>query len=56
VEKDRDGTEWAGDAAMILERIEQMHEELYRNYLKFEETKMELQERLKTHSSDAVID
>jgi hypothetical protein len=41
-----------GDAAMILERIEQMHEELYRNYSEFEETKMELQERLKTHWKD----
>jgi hypothetical protein len=38
-----------GDAAMILERIAQMHEELYRNYSEFEEAKMELQERLKTH-------
>jgi hypothetical protein len=41
-----------GDAAMILERIEQMHEELYRTYTEFEETKMELQERLKTHWKD----
>jgi hypothetical protein len=37
-----------GDAAMILERMEQMYEELYRTYAEFEETKMELQERLKT--------
>ncbi|MDR1215173.1 MAG: hypothetical protein LBK25_00665 [Treponema sp.] len=41
-----------GDAAMILERMEQMHEELYRTYAEFEETKMELQERLKTHWQD----
>jgi DNA-binding transcriptional MerR regulator len=41
-----------GDTAMILERMEQMHEELYRTYADFEETKMELQERLKTRWKD----
>jgi hypothetical protein len=32
--------------------MDQMHEELYRTYAEFEETKMELQERLKTHWQD----
>lgn len=42
----------AGDAAMILERVEQMYEELYGFYPEFEEAKMELKERLRTHWQD----
>ena len=41
-----------GDAEMILERILQMHEELYKPYPEFEEANMQLEERLKTHWQD----
>ena len=43
-----------GDAIMIMERIGQMHEELYSQYPEFEEAAMELRERLRTPLADAV--
>ena len=36
------------DAVLVLERIEQMHRELYENYPEFQEEQMRLQERLKS--------
>ncbi|MDR1324641.1 MAG: hypothetical protein LBK00_01220 [Treponema sp.] len=48
----REGRLSVGDAAMILERVEQMYEELYGLYPEFEEAKVELQERLRTHWQD----
>jgi hypothetical protein len=36
------------DAVLVLERIEQMHTELYGNYTEFQEGLMRLQERLKS--------
>ncbi|MDR0708192.1 MAG: hypothetical protein LBF60_10050, partial [Treponema sp.] len=48
----REGRLSVGDGAMILERVEQMYEELYSFYPEFEEAKMELRERLRTHWQD----
>ncbi|MDR2446294.1 MAG: hypothetical protein LBD58_03225 [Treponema sp.] len=48
----RDGRLSVGDAAMLLERVGQMYEELYSFYPEFEEAKMELRERLRTHWQD----
>jgi predicted HTH transcriptional regulator len=39
---------------MVMERIVQMHEELYNPYPEFEEAAMELRERLRTPLADAV--
>jgi type II secretory pathway component PulF len=39
---------------MVMERIEQMHEELYNPYPEFEEARMELRERLRTPLADAI--
>jgi hypothetical protein len=43
-----------GDARMVMERIEQMHEELYNPYPEFEEVAMDLRERLRTPGADAI--
>jgi predicted nucleic acid-binding protein len=43
-----------GDAKMVMERIEQMNDELYNSYPEFEETRMELRERLRTPLADAI--
>jgi flagellar biosynthesis/type III secretory pathway protein FliH len=43
-----------GDARMVMERIEQMHEELYNPYPEFEEATMDLRERLRTPVADAI--
>ena len=49
IERDRtQGLLSSADAGMILERIAQMHGELYKPYPEFEEANMQLEERLKS--------
>ena len=43
-----------GDAKMVMERIEQMNDELYSPYPEFEEECMELRERLRTPLANAI--
>ena len=45
-----------GDAGMVMDRIGQMHDELYNPYPEFEEARMELQERLRTHWQDYYVE
>jgi hypothetical protein len=45
-----------GDAGMVMDRIGQMHDELYNPYPEFEEAHMELQERLRTHWQDYYVE